>query len=452
MSDYAFYIHDLIKEIRRINPKVYIVWGGVHPIIVPEDAITSADGICTGEGEFAFQEFFNNFKNGKDFTNTRNFWFRENGNIIRNSFLPLMTSEEMTNLPLLEYASGDELIYERGKGFIPLTTNHYLKYNDFGYNTIWSIGCPFKCTFCGNTKFIENDKFYQKMRHPSIEYIIREIKAATRKHPFIGSVIFHDDSFMALKPEILQEFANKYKKEIDIPFAVMGVIPNYVNEDKFDILVRGGMNRIRMGIQSGSERILKFYRRPSPPKRIYQATEVISKFTPYMIAPAYDIIVDNPIETKKDVQDTLRLLFNMPRPFTVNPYSLRVIENTEMAKQFKELGLSHKEIASNYLDLAPTSANALLYLLATFRPPKFLFEWWVNKVQPFHVQQKMHPIIITFFRFCWMARRVLSHIRQMDLAPLPGHIGLFLNKIGLIKFFKKHFVKSLNQSNNLKKI
>lgn len=28
MSLHSFYVHDLIKEIRRINPRAYIIWGG----------------------------------------------------------------------------------------------------------------------------------------------------------------------------------------------------------------------------------------------------------------------------------------------------------------------------------------------------------------------------------------------------------------------------------------
>ena len=57
MSDYAQFVRDLIVAIRRINSKAYIVWGGVHSIIVPDDAIKHADAICTGEGEIAFIDF-----------------------------------------------------------------------------------------------------------------------------------------------------------------------------------------------------------------------------------------------------------------------------------------------------------------------------------------------------------------------------------------------------------
>lgn len=57
-----------------------------------------------------------------------------------------------------------------------------------------------------------------------------------------------------------------------------------------------------MGIQSGSEHILEFYKRSSPPEKIRAAGEVIGRFAPsYHLPPAYDLIVDNPIETRQDV-------------------------------------------------------------------------------------------------------------------------------------------------------
>jgi radical SAM superfamily enzyme YgiQ (UPF0313 family) len=352
-----------------------------------------------------------------------------------------MSNEEMSSLPLLEYASGDELIFDRRKGFVPMVRGHYLTFNNLAYNTIWSIGCPFRCTFCGNTKFIDNDANYRRLRHPSIEYMIREMETAVAKHPHLSVVLFHDDSFMALPKPTLQEFAEEYKRRIDIPFCVFGVIPNYVRDEKFDILVRAGMNRIRMGIQSGSERILEFYDRPSPPGRVFKATEIIGKYTPYMIPPAYDIIVDNPVETKADVQATLRLLYDMPRPFTLNLFALRVMPNTEMAKQFERLDMRPRDIADGYFGLAPTLANALVYLLAVCRPPRRLFDWWIEKAEPFHVEQPLYPRLNQMMRALFFMRRGIDHLRQMDFSHSPGKPGFVLHKLGVIKFWRKHFVR-----------
>ena len=54
------------------------------------------DAVCTGEGEFAFEELLQGLKDGRDVTSTKNFWFNPtNGNggqeIVKNHFLPLMT-------------------------------------------------------------------------------------------------------------------------------------------------------------------------------------------------------------------------------------------------------------------------------------------------------------------------------------------------------------------------
>ena len=100
----------IIAELRRINPEVYIIWGGIHAIIQPEDAIKYADAVCTGEGEFAFKTFLELFKNGKDYTTAPSFWFNKDNKVIKNRNLPLMTPKEMDDLPPLTYQDG-EVVY-----------------------------------------------------------------------------------------------------------------------------------------------------------------------------------------------------------------------------------------------------------------------------------------------------------------------------------------------------
>ena len=441
MSDNAPFVRELCKAVKRISPKTYIVWGGVHGVIEPEDAIKYADAVCTGEGEVAFIEFLKMFEHEKDYIHTKNFWFNHNGKIVKNDFLPLHTNEELDQFTLLEYAGGNERIYLRNKGFQPVTTNHYITLNSLGYNTIWSIGCPFSCSYCGNTKFIDNDKNYRKVRHPTVDYIVREIEYAKNKHPFINSIVFNDDSFMALPLGVLEEFSIKYRDRIDIPFSVIGVIPNYVNEDKFKLLVSAGMIRVRMGIQSGSTKMLNFYKRPGLPKTRDRATRIINQFKSYMVIPSYDIILDNPIETTSDVHATLNMLYDMPRPFTVNPFSLRVMPNTNIEKQFKELNISHKDMTSNFLYLSPTIANALIYVLAIFKPPRLIFDYLLQRSLPYHQEQEKYPSTHQVLRFLWLFRRAMSHLRFMDFPYLPGKVGIVLYRIGFLKFWKRFFVK-----------
>jgi len=338
MTQYSSTVHKIIVAIRRLNPQAYIVWGGIHAIIHPEDAIKHADAVCTGEGEFAFKIFLDLFLKRKDFTTAPSFWFNKSNGVIKNRNLPLMTPKEMDELPPLIYEDG-ELIYRRGRGFIPLSASDTLAYNGLQYSTVWSVGCPLMCTYCGNSKFIEYDGGYRRIRHSSPQTIVDEIKRAKSKQPHLSTVNFHDDSFLALPYKQLEDFAKLYKQEVKIPFAVGGVIPNYVREDKIALLVDAGMNRVRMGIQSGSDNILQFYKRPTKLHRIKEATEILNKFDKYMIPPSYDIILENPVEKIEDTRATVDMIYEMPRPYTLNVYALRVIPNTIMAKQIEDRGL-----------------------------------------------------------------------------------------------------------------
>lgn len=439
MTGYADMTKALVDRIREISPSSYLVWGGIHPIIHPEDAIASnVDAICNGEGEFAFDEFFDAYKAGRDFTDVKNFWFKsKSGDVVRNGFRPLMTGEDMEGLPFPKYGE-NEWIYKKGEGLVPVTVADYLATNGLGYNAIWSIGCPFHCTYCGNTKFIANDPKYKKLRHPSARYCIDEIKAAVQKHPHISTVNFHDDSFMAVPYRDLEKFAELWHDEVKLPFSVFGVIPNYVKKEKFEILTWAGMNRIRMGIQTGSERILEFYKRPTPVKRIKEAAEVCASFAPkYHIPPAYDIITDNPVETREDVIETLEVLYELARPFTLNLFSLKVIPNTEMERMLAERGIDVDAVSSSFRNIPPKWANLLLYVVTLTHPPRWLFDLLLEKVEAPRAEQDEYPNLHLLLRTIYFASRAKDHLRHMDFSTIQGPVGYWAWKSGLIAAWKK---------------
>jgi radical SAM superfamily enzyme YgiQ (UPF0313 family) len=437
MSIHAENVAGIISHLRRKNPKTFVVWGGCHAILDPDSAIQHADAVCTGEGELAFSQLLDAYANGRDYYGTRNFWFRKGADVVKNGFLPLLSSEELGRFPPPEYASGDEMIFSQGSGFAPLTKSDYLKYNGLSYRTVWSIGCPFHCTFCGNTKFIANDKAYTKIRHSPVPSLMRELQGVKEKHPHVRSVIFDDDSFMALRMDLIQEFAREYKEKIGLLFTVTGVIPNYVKREKLEILTQAGLIRLRVGLQSGSRRILDFYKRPIPPEKVLNAARIVNSFRRSMIPPAYDIIMDNPIETADDIRETLQLVYDLPRPFTLNIFSLNVMPNTNLAGQFAALGIDHGDVNRNFKRLVPTLANAILYLLCVMRPPKWLFRRLLARVQPAAQGAPLYPNLHRVLRFLWLLRRAVDHLRFMDFNNLPGRIGYVLYGVGFIDLWHR---------------
>ena len=127
MTQSSSTVYKIIAEIRKLNPNSYIIWGGIHAIIQPEDAIKYADAVCTGEGEFSFKTFLKLFKKGEDYTTAPSFWFNKDNKVIKNRNLPLMTPKEMDELPPLTYEDG-EVVYHRGKGFKPLNFKDFIDY------------------------------------------------------------------------------------------------------------------------------------------------------------------------------------------------------------------------------------------------------------------------------------------------------------------------------------
>jgi len=444
MTGYSAVTKRLAARVRRISPQSFVMWGGIHPIIYPEDAIQAdVDAICTGEGEFAFDEFLSLYRDGRDFTGVRNFWFKRDGTIQRNPFRPLQTPAELETLPFQKYG-GAEWIYGRGQGFKPVTLDDYLQNNGLAYQAIWSIGCPLHCTFCGNTVFIANDPDYKKIRHPSASYMIREVQRARQIHPHISSVLFHDDSLLAIPLPDITDFAIQWREKIGLPITVYGVIPNYVRRDKIEVLTWAGMNRVRMGIQSGSERILQFYKRPTPVPRIEEAASTISEFSKYQINPTYDIIVDNPIETRQDVIDTLELLYRLARPFTCNVFSLRIIPNTVLEKQMRENGIDLEQINANYLQVRPNWANIVLFLVLTIRPPRRFFDWMLRRVRAYGEPQSMHPLLLNLATIPWLIKQGLRHLRFGEFSILTGRTGYILWRLGVLKLWRRLAVRRLD--------
>lgn len=201
------------------------------------------------------------------------------------------------------------------------------------------------------------------------------------------------------------------------------------------------MNRVRMGIQSGSQDILDFYKRPTPPHKILAAGEVVAPLAQqkFHIPPAYDIIMDNPVETRQDVVDTLELLYEMPRPYTLFIYSLKVIPNTALEEAMKERGMDIEEISSGYLVIPPRWANLMLYVLACWKPPRPLFDLLLRRVRASLEPQKLYPRLGLVLRTMYLTRRIYDHMRFMDFSIVPGWTGWIAWRIGLVKLWHKRF-------------
>lgn len=434
MTPCAPHVERIVRAVKQRNPQVFILWGGVHCIIHPETAIQHVDAICTGEGEIPFMVFYEAFRRSSDYLSTPSMWFNTERGIIKNQNCAL--NSHLESFPHMFADLTCQIYDSQHKEFRSFNHRDYLRFNGASYRTVWSIGCPYSCIYCANDVFITKDSNYRKLRFSPVNYLLEEISSAIRLYPYISTIVFYDDNFILIPTEVLRVFSTEYKRQINLPFVVFGLHPNIVTEEKLTLLGEAGMNRGRMGIQSGSERILSFYRSPTPLAGIKRSAKILAAAAKKydMIPPSYDVISDNPLESREDMLQTMHTLYELDRPYTLTIFSLRVFPNTRLWEYFG----AHPEIdirdqTSPYLETRKTMTNILLYVLAIFKPPKWLFSLLCRRVRGYQEQQRAHPFLFFIVKSIYLSSRGIEHLRRLDSTAIVGPWRYYFWKWGLLK-------------------
>jgi len=236
---------ELNQRIRAQLPGVFSIFGGPHPTFFPEMIEREGvDGICLGEGEYATVDLFNALeRNGAGVTLADpaipNWWFKHNGEIVRNPLRSLLTGEELDQLPLpdrdLLYAAHEP---SRRTKIKPVITGR---------------GCPYDCAFCFNKAYSD---LYQgkgrRFRRRSPDSVIRELQEITTRYD-VRFVLFMDDTFI-LQDDWLQEFMARYKAEIGLPFWCQ-VRANLVTDEKIALFKDAGCVSVSFGLEAGNDHL-----------------------------------------------------------------------------------------------------------------------------------------------------------------------------------------------------
>jgi len=319
-------IYNVIKDIDDI----IIVLGGWQPSLEPEESIMYADFVCVGEGETAFLELVKHLEAEKPTDKILNFWYNDDGKIIKNPVRPLTTDISLFNIPIYDnkysfFIENDELV------------NHELYFDNTRYGTFVGRGCPNKCTYCSNSYMVNvvYPKVWSKIRYRSVDHVKKEIGMIKEKLKNVDRINFYDEVF---NPGIewIQKFFIWYKKEINIPFYCF-FFPGYCNEEKCNILSDAGLDGVWLGIQSGSERVRrKVYKRFYTNNQVIKQTKIFKK---YGINVRYDFIFDNPFESFDESIESIMLMLELPTPFSLNLFSLKYFPNTEITTMALDAGM-----------------------------------------------------------------------------------------------------------------
>lgn len=315
----------IAREIKKVYPNVYTVFGGVHVSAVPDIVLQNeeADYVVVGEGEEAFFEIIDAI-NARDFyrsiSNTR--YINPDGIIVR----------------------GEQKGFKQELDELPGFTKEFWENETFvrsNFMTMASRGCPYRCTFCFNNFFAElPDEKKTKgkyVRTRSVDHVINELLYSKQRYKKIDYIDFYDDIFTVNKPW-LKEFLIRYKKEIDIPFQCL-THPRYMDEEMAAWLKDAGCKWVQIGVQTMDDEFKGSLRR-------YEKSAHIEK--------AFEVMLDAGLKIKADhmlalpgeplvAQENARKLYAKFCPTVIQTFWTCFLPGTELLKDAIRDGIISKE-------------------------------------------------------------------------------------------------------------
>lgn len=230
-SDSGVYLK--INKYLKSRYEFISIMGGPHPTFFPE--VIQEDGldfICIGEGELAFQEFLDNYKNGRSLDNIQNFCSKRNKNPLRNLI------QNLDDIPLPDRT----IIFDNTE-----LKNMPLKI------FMTSRGCPYLCSYCYNDSLMKEYKDKGPyLRTHSVERVMEEISIVKSKYP-LEFIKFEDDIF-GINMAWLEKFSETYRREIGLPFNCLLRI-DLIGRDRVNLLKNAKCRSVTLAIDSANERI-----------------------------------------------------------------------------------------------------------------------------------------------------------------------------------------------------
>ncbi len=261
-----------------------IVWGGIHPSLLPEQCLNEnyIDYVIVGEGEETAVEFSRKLIAGEQLSGILGLGFKENGRIIINPPRPMI--KNLDDWPL-DFSLID-------------LENYIFRLNEFERVIAYkaSRGCPFNCAFCYNRAFNQS-----RWRAWSIDRVAADIEFL-KKNYRIDAVKFYDDNFFVDKNRALEIL-----RRINLP-AHLEVRIDMIDDNIAQALKASRTFDLLIGIESGSDRLLKLINKNFTVDRLINGVKILAK---YDVPASYSVIVGLPTETKEEFEATIDLLYKI---------------------------------------------------------------------------------------------------------------------------------------------
>ena len=281
------------REIRLRYPKVPIVWGGYFPSIYGDATLNASyvDYAVRGQGEHTLLELLEAIRGQRSLETIQGLSYKDVFGLHRHNPERLMKSPD--DFPW--------------SPFHRIPVEQYLRPSFFGKRTAAhqaSIGCPFRCSFCGVHAAYGNR---ERMESPArTEAILKHLVT----NYGADSVQFYDMNFF-LREDHARELAERITP-LNLRWwceARLDTMSKY-SDDTFAALRRAGCTMIFFGAESGSDWALKEMQKDITTA---QTLEVARRIRHFDIIPEFSFVIGNPKDPERDTHETLKFIRTLKR-------------------------------------------------------------------------------------------------------------------------------------------
>ena len=272
---------ELSKKIKEIDRKLPIVWGGIHPSLLPEQCLREdyIDYVVIEEGELTIVEFVKCLRSGGDLGSVAGLGHKKDGKFIINQSRGFIEN-------LDDYKLDFSLIDVERYVFKSMGAKRTMAYKA-------SRGCTFNCAFCYNKLFNRG-----RWRTWSIDTVVEDIEFL-KKNYGVDAIQFYDDNFF-----INRERALEILEKISLP-THLEIRIDMVTDELAQKLKGLKASKFLIGIESGSNRMLELINKGYTVDKIREGVKILAKYDLYT---TYSTIAGLPTETKGEFNKTLDLM------------------------------------------------------------------------------------------------------------------------------------------------
>jgi len=283
------------RAFREKYPRVPIAWGGYFASLYTEAALNAryVDFVVKGQGEDTLLELLDALRGSRDLSRIRGLAFKDPfGLHVHTAERPLKAPDDF---PWPPYHRLDPAKYIARTFLGSRTAVHQA-----------SIGCPFRCNFCGVVPVYDREKMESPARTTAI---LSHLQAKYG----INAVQFYDNNFF-LREDHAREFAARIAP-LSLHWwceARVDIVLGY-SDDTLRKLRAAGCVMIFFGVESGNDEALRNMKKQLTSE---QTLELARRIRQFDIVPEYSMIFGNPDDAERDLAANIAFVRRVKK---VNP-------------------------------------------------------------------------------------------------------------------------------------